>query len=72
MDRARSAKGVDIPAELLAAFEQLPEARDIFETLPPSHQREHTRYVAEAKRGETRERRTRRTVERLLEDRGTE
>jgi uncharacterized protein YdeI (YjbR/CyaY-like superfamily) len=42
-----------------------PSASAAFDALRYSHRREHARYVAEAKKPETRERRARRTVETL-------
>jgi len=71
MDREHGAPA-DMPVELVEAFGQSEEVRDIFETLPPSHQREYIEWVAEAKKPETRTDRARRTIERILEDRGTE
>lgn len=56
----------EIPAELTAALDATPVAREIFVHLSPSHQREHADYVAEAKKPETRQRRAAKTVERLV------
>ncbi|HVM44380.1 MAG TPA: YdeI/OmpD-associated family protein [Candidatus Thermoplasmatota archaeon] len=55
----------DIPEELRAALAQDTVARQAFERMPPSHRREHARYVAEAKRPETRARRAAKTLETL-------
>jgi uncharacterized protein YdeI (YjbR/CyaY-like superfamily) len=46
-------------------LEANPAAREAFDALSYSHRREHARYVAEAKQPETRERRSRKTVESL-------
>jgi uncharacterized protein YdeI (YjbR/CyaY-like superfamily) len=56
-----------LPAELVLAFEQAPEARSIFEAMPPSHQREYVNWVREAKRNDARERRAAQTIMRLLD-----
>ncbi len=53
------------PPDLAAALAERPEARERWERLPPSHRREHLRYVDEAKRPETRARRIAKTVEDL-------
>lgn len=54
------------PAELTDALAANPQAQAIFERMPPSHQRETVRYVAEAKRAETRTKRAAQTVEWIL------
>jgi hypothetical protein len=56
---------VEIPPELTEAFASSPNAREAFEALSYTHQREHVLYVTEAKKAETRARRAARTVERL-------
>jgi len=56
---------VSIPDELTAALARNKAAQTAWESLPPSHQREHAKYVAEAKQTETRERRAAKTVETL-------
>ena len=61
-----TAREVDIPVELETAFESSTEARNAFEKLSHSHQREYVNHVSEAKKPETRLRRARRTVEQLL------
>jgi len=55
-----------IPAELSMALEKNPKAREIFFSLPPSHRNEHAKYVAEAVKPETRQRRAEKTIEFLL------
>jgi uncharacterized protein YdeI (YjbR/CyaY-like superfamily) len=54
-------------SELLAAFAKAPKARKAFDTLPPSHQREHLQWIAGAKRAATRARRIDQTIAKLLE-----
>ncbi len=53
-----------VPEDLIAALEAR-GARERFERLPPSHRREYARWVAEAKRDETRESRAAKAVEML-------
>jgi uncharacterized protein YdeI (YjbR/CyaY-like superfamily) len=55
----------DLPQELAAALAAAPDAATLFEALPPSHQREYTKWVAEAKKPETRVSRAGKTVARL-------
>lgn len=50
-------RAVELPPELVAAFEQNPAARDAFEALSLSRRKELARTVAEAKKPETRTRR---------------
>lgn len=59
-----------LPAELEAALDQAPAARAIFEALPESHRREYLRWIQEANRDVTRERRSAQTVMRLLDSAG--
>lgn len=47
----------DVPADLAAALDADPAARGGFDALAPSHRKEWARWVAEAKKPETRERR---------------
>lgn len=62
--RSRSAS-VAVPAELEQALAANPTARAAFEAMPPSHRREHSEFVAGAKREETRQRRAAQTIDRL-------
>ena len=56
---------VDVPAELAAALERAPAARRAYEALAYTHRREYAKWVAEAKRQETRDRRAAQTIDRL-------
>lgn len=56
---------VEIPPELAEAFKKEKAARDYFASLPYSHQREYVGYITEAKKEETRARRTAQTIEML-------
>jgi hypothetical protein len=60
---------VDVPAELTAALAGDARAREAFEGLSYSHRKEFARWVGEAKRGETRERRASETIRMLHEGR---
>jgi hypothetical protein len=57
---------VEIPAELAAALDQRPDAKATFERLAYTHRKEFARWVAEAKREETRERRVEQAIEMIL------
>jgi hypothetical protein len=66
VDRATRQAAPKPSDELLAAFAKTPRARKAFDALAPSHQREYLRWIAEAKRAETRARRIDQTIDRLL------
>lgn len=57
----------EIPEDLANLLESTPKAKAVFEAFPPSHQREYIRWITEAKRDETRQRRLQQTLENLLE-----
>lgn len=63
---------VDVPKDLAAALDREPQARQSFERLSYTHRKEWARWVAEAKKPETRERRIAKTVEALAAGRGAE
>jgi hypothetical protein len=54
---------VEVPPALEAALDADPEARRAFDALAYTHRKEYARWVAEAKREETRERRVAEAVE---------
>lgn len=56
---------VEVPAELQRALSKHAAARKRFEALAYSHRKEHARWVAEAKKDETRLRRVARVIEML-------
>ena len=62
-DRERA---VEVPPALQRALDGNPEAAAVFGRLAPTHRREYARWVAEAKREETVQRRVEATLERLL------
>ncbi|HDQ44280.1 MAG TPA: hypothetical protein ENN17_02110 [bacterium] len=53
-----------IPPDLRAALERIPPAKENFEGFAPSYRKLYLRWVADAKRAETREKRIRKVVER--------
>jgi hypothetical protein len=63
---AKKKPPVEVPADLAAELASAPGARAIFEALPPSHQREYIAWLDEAKKPETRARRVKGAVERIL------
>jgi hypothetical protein len=65
--RDEAERRVEVPGELAAALD-VAGARPAFDALSFSHQREHVRWIEEAKKPETRARRVARTVERLVAD----
>ena len=56
---------VEIPPALAAALDSDPEAKTIYDALAFTHRKEYARWVAEAKRDETRERRVVQALEML-------
>lgn len=58
---------VKVPANLNKLFEKNKKAKEIFEGMSYTHRKEYVRWIEEAKRDETRERRLNKTIEMLLE-----
>lgn len=56
----------NLPADVQQALAGHAEARQRFNALPPSHQREYLKWINEAKRESTRQRRVAGMIERLL------
>ncbi len=54
---------VEVPAALAAALAADPQAKAIFDGLAFTHRKEYARWVAEAKRDETRQRRVQQAIE---------
>jgi hypothetical protein len=69
VSRATEAPTVELPPALAAAFRTDAKARESFDALAPSHRKEFARWVGEAKRDETRERRVAETLRMLHEGR---
>jgi len=65
LDRDEAPREVEIPSELLVAFERDAAARAAFDKLAFTHRNEYARWIAEAKKQETRERRTAKALEML-------
>ena len=59
-----------IPAELTEALSENETAEKIFAALPSSHQNEYLRWIGEAKRAETRQRRAAKAVEMMVDKHG--
>ena len=60
---------VELPPALAEALDGDARARTAFEDLAPSHRKEFARWVGEAKRDETRQRRIAQTLEMVIEGR---
>ena len=56
---------VDVPDDLGALLEPRPELKAYFDGLAYTHQKEYVRWITEAKKTETRERRLHKTIEML-------
>jgi hypothetical protein len=65
LGRDDAPREVEIPNELLVAFERDAKARAAFDKLAFTHRREYARWIAEAKKEETRERRVAKALEML-------
>ena len=61
----------DLPTDIRSALENRADARAAYERLPPSHRTEYLRWIEEAKKPPTRERRIVGMVERLTAPKGT-
>ncbi len=61
------ADDLQTPPALERALEADPGARAIYDALPPSHRREYARWIDEAKREETRDRRAQQALAKLRE-----
>jgi uncharacterized protein YdeI (YjbR/CyaY-like superfamily) len=59
---------VELPLDLQRAFQVNPEARQIFDRLSYTHQKEYARWVSEARRPETRQRRIQQTIDMLTKE----
>ena len=63
VEPSAASRELEIPVELATALAASPAARKVFDALSYSHRREHLMYVAEERKGETRERRAVKTIE---------
>jgi hypothetical protein len=57
----------EVPEVLARALRRNPAARKAWASMPPSHRREYVGYITEAKRPDTRERRTVASIARVIE-----
>jgi hypothetical protein len=67
IDRDDAPREVEVPPALQAALDGDPEAKAAFDGLSFTHRKEYARWIAEAKREETRERRLAKALEMLRE-----
>jgi hypothetical protein len=67
IDRADAPREVEIPPKLQAALDADPSAKAAFDALAFTHRREYARWIAKAKREETRDRRAAKAIEMLRE-----
>jgi uncharacterized protein YdeI (YjbR/CyaY-like superfamily) len=67
MERNDKSLTVTVPPALKKALAKEPRAKAIFEKLPPSHRREHVKWIVEAKQEETIKRRVEKMIPMLLE-----
>jgi hypothetical protein len=67
IDRDDAPREVEIPPALQAALDGDAKAREAFDALSFTHRREYARWIAEAKREETRDRRAAKAIELLRE-----
>lgn len=65
LDRDEAPREVEVPSALLAAFERDSAAEAAFDKLAFTHRKEYARWIAEAKKEETRERRVAKALEML-------
>lgn len=65
IDRDDAPREVQLPAELAAALAEDPELRSAFESLAFTHRKEYATWIAEAKRPETRARRSEKALQML-------
>ena len=65
LGRDEAPREVEVPPALLAAFERDSAAKATFDKLAFTHRKEYARWIAEAKKDETRERRVAKALEML-------
>lgn len=68
-ERARREAPAHLPDEAAALLDDDPEARALYDKLPPSHRRQYGLWIADAKRASTRERRARKMIQMLRDGR---
>jgi hypothetical protein len=65
LQRDDQPREVDIPAEFKKVLSDNPDIAEFFDTLSYTHRKEYARWIAEAKKDETRQRRLNKAVEML-------
>jgi uncharacterized protein YdeI (YjbR/CyaY-like superfamily) len=65
--KSKATNSESVPPEFASALAKNPRAQATFAKLPPSHRREHLKYINEAKQAETRARRAEKAVAFMLE-----
>jgi uncharacterized protein YdeI (YjbR/CyaY-like superfamily) len=65
-DFAKQKRNLQVPAYFMAALKKNKQALSAFEKFSPSHKREYVKWITEAKREETRQRRIATAVERIV------
>jgi Bacteriocin-protection, YdeI or OmpD-Associated/Domain of unknown function (DUF1905) len=71
LERDDEPRVVEEPEDFAALLAAAPDARAAFDALSYTHRKEYGRWITEAKRDETRQRRLHRAIEMLLEGRKT-
>jgi uncharacterized protein YdeI (YjbR/CyaY-like superfamily) len=71
MQRDDQPRAVAIPPVIKKALAKEPRAQAIFAKLPPSHRREYVKWITEAKKEETINRRLAKLIPKLLEKFGS-
>ncbi len=64
---SKTLRAVEIPEDLAEILTKNPQAQSFFDSLSPSHKREYTEWISNAKREETRLNRLKTTLNNLLE-----
>jgi uncharacterized protein YdeI (YjbR/CyaY-like superfamily) len=66
----KTTKGTPVPPALAGALKAHADAREIYERMSPSCQREYGKWVGEAKKAETQARRAESAVKQIIEQGG--
>ncbi len=69
IEEDKDERGIDIPADLKKVFRENPEAINYFITLSYTNRKEYVKWITNAKRQETREKRLEKIIELLLKKR---
>ncbi len=66
--KATPKRALKVPAELQAALDKNPKAKEVFDNFAYTHRKEYVGWIVEAKRPETKEKRINQTIELLQEN----